>query len=161
MEKTVTIETRKCEKCDGTGHIVSDTSENIVCENCDGKGEYDIKIKFKSTANMATKYQAQFRRGFFKDFNKMVPSKKVKQQLQSGNVTPDDLDDIDLNIAFQMAWTMAKLADKNTPDPDTFLDQFGLFDMVFILPEIFELLLGNIDAEKKTLEMKKFVSQKR
>lgn len=71
-------------------------------------------------------------------------SKKKKQ-----DVTPKDLEVLDFEVFYNLAWIMAKTADTTIPEPIAWLEQFDEFPMAEIIPELQDMLLASIQTTKK------------
>lgn len=107
------------------------------------------EVKFKATAGLNYRYREQFNRDFLKDLQGL--QKKLEQNKNEGN----EFEIIDLQMFERIAWTMAKTADKTIPDIEEWLDQFDMFAITQILPEILSLVAEDaeqINAKKKTVE---------
>ena len=106
------------------------------------------EVAFRSSATVPRLYRAKFKRDIFKDLAKLESSYK-------GN--KDDGDDFaidDLEIFENVAYIMAYHADHSIPDNiDDWLDQFEMFSIYEVLPEILALwgtnLITDIESEKK------------
>lgn len=93
--------------------------------NIDGKD-----VRFKATASTIRQYRAKFGRDLLVDF----------QKLQSDAASGGDLSTEALLTFENMAYVMAKQADPQIPDtPDEWLDEFGMFSIYVVLPQIVEL----------------------
>ena len=111
--------------------------EKIV--NIDGKG-----VRFKASAAIPRLYRLKFRRDIFKDLTKL---EKAYSDKSEGGFEIDDLE-----IFENVAYIMAAHADENVPPTiDEWLDQFGMFSIYEVLPEILELWGSNLftDVEAK------------
>lgn len=87
------------------------------------------EVGFKATASTTKRYREKFNRDLFRDINSLLP------KVSSEELTVDDLECFQ-NIAYIMAWQY----DNGIPsDPDDWLDQFEMFDIYMILPQIIEL----------------------
>lgn len=87
------------------------------------------QVGFKATASTTKRYRQKFDRDLFRDIEKLIP--KVNEE----NLGVDDLECF-MNIAYIMAWQY----DNSIPsDPDDWLDEFEMFDIYLILPQIIEL----------------------
>ena len=87
------------------------------------------QVGFKATASTTKRYRDKFNRDLFRDISALVP--KMNEQ----SLSVDDLECF-MNIAYIMAWQY----DNTIPaDPDDWLDQFEMFDIYFVLPQIIEL----------------------
>lgn len=111
--------------------------EKIV--NIDGKG-----VRFKASAAIPRLYRLKFRRDIFKDLTKL---EKAYSDKPEGGFEIDDLE-----IFENVAYIMAAHADENVPPTiNEWLDQFGMFSIYEVLPEILELWGSNLftDVEAK------------
>ena len=89
----------------------------------------DREVGFKATASTIRRYRERFNRDLFADFTSIAPN------FEKGEVSANDLECFE-NIAYIMAWQY----DSSIPsDPDEWLDQFEMFDIYIVLPEIIEL----------------------
>jgi hypothetical protein len=111
--------------------------EKIV--NIDGKG-----VRFKASAAIPRLYRLKFRRDIFKDLTKL---EKAYSDKPEGGFEIDDLE-----IFENVAYIMAAHADESVPPTiNEWLDQFGMFSIYEVLPEILELWGSNLftDVEAK------------
>lgn len=106
------------------------------------------EVRFKSTAATPLRYKAQFGKDFFVELLKMGALEKLGK-LNSKTVRREDLEGLDFEVFYNIAWTMAKTADPSIPDPITWLDQFDEFPMIEIIPELQDMLLATIQGKKK------------
>src|SRR5690606_8925982 len=106
-------------------------------------------IRFKSTAATPLRYKAQFGKDFFAEIMKMGAIEKLGNLNNLDKVRPKDLDGLDFEVFYNLAWVMAKTADPSIPDPISWLDQFETFPMAEIIPELQDLILSNIQTKKK------------
>lgn len=89
----------------------------------------DREVGFKATASTTKRYRQKFNRDLFRDIEALMP-KATDQTLSA-----DDLE-VFMNIAYIMAWQY----DNTIPDnADDWLDQFEMFDIYIVLPQIIEL----------------------
>ena len=102
------------------------------------------EVNFKSTGATPFRYKAQFGEDFFKAITKM----QLLAELKDG-FTAENIDLIDFDTFYNLAWTMAKTADKDLPDPITWLDSFDSFPIVEIISELAELIISTIECKKK------------
>lgn len=105
------------------------------------------QVKFKSTAAYLLRYKAQFGRDAMQDLFKLHKAidKKTKEI--------KDLSALDLQIFFDMVWTLAKTADPALPPPMEWLDTFSSFPLIEHLPEWMDMIQnsfqGSVDSKKK------------
>ena len=111
--------------------------EKII--NIDGKD-----VKFKATAGTPRRYLSTFKRDMIKDLQTLT-----EQSQKEGTMSGESL-----QIFLDAAYIMAKQADpENVPnDPEEWLDNFSMFSVYEILPQIVELWGLQIDT---TVESKK------
>ncbi len=107
------------------------------------------QVKFKATAGTPKRYLATYKRDMLKDIQKL--SAESQKQAESGNWSTEML-----NLFLDIAYVMAKQADpENVPnDPDEWLDEFGMFSIHEILPQLIEL--WGIQSQT-TVEQKKSI----
>ena len=108
------------------------------------------EVAFRSSATVPRLYRAKFKRDIFKDLAKLESSYK-------GN-TEDGFAIDDLEIFENVAYIMAYHADHTIPDNiDDWLDQFDMFSIYEVLPEILALwgtnLITDIESKKNLNEV--------
>ena len=105
----------------------------------------DKEVKFKSSATIPRLYRIKFKRDIFKDLAKLEKSFKVNEQ---------SFEIEDLEIFENVAYIMAYHADKTIPPTiDEWLDEFEMFSIYEILPEILKIWGNNLQTDiqsKKT-----------
>ncbi|EHL17388.1 hypothetical protein HMPREF9630_00555 [Peptoanaerobacter stomatis] len=109
----------------------------------------DKPVRLRATASFLKIYNAQTGKDFIPTimpiFDKMIDS-SISDAIH--NIKGVQLIDV-----FNLIWALAKNADKDIPDPDTWLDSFENFPLDEIMPVVFELLLGtffSVNFQKKT-----------
>ena len=105
------------------------------------------KIPFRSSATVPRLYRAKFKRDIFKDLSRLEASYSKKKN-EDGSFAIEDLE-----IFENVAYIMAYHADHSIPDNiDDWLDQFEMFSIYEVLPEILALwgtnLITDIDSKK-------------
>ena len=103
-------------------------------------------VKFRSSATVPRLYRIKFGRDIFKDLAKLEKAYKGKEE-DGGELQIDDLE-----IFENVAYVMAFHADPTIPGTiDEWLDQFEMFSIYEVLPEILKLWGTNLitDAEAK------------
>lgn len=99
----------------------------------------DKEVKFRSSATIPRLYRIKFKRDIFKDLSKLEASYSKKKN-EDGSFAIEDLE-----IFENVAYIMAYHADPTIPDNiDDWLDQFEMFSIYEILPEILELWGSNL-----------------
>lgn len=111
--------------------------EKII--NIDGKD-----VKLKSTGAYLLRYKAQFKRDAVKDLMKLYESfDEETEELTDYNA-------LDMEMFYNMIWTLAKTADSNIPPPLEWLDTFSVFPLNDILPVAMELITSSIQTSVKS-----------
>ena len=95
------------------------------------------------------RYRNNFNRDFLKDLINL--QEKLKERTENGT----QFQAVDLDIFEKIAWCMAKTADDSIPQIENWLDQFETFDIMQVLPQIMELLVGNMEQINNTYSKKK------
>ena len=99
-------------------------------------------IPFRSSATVPRLYRAKFKRDIFKELSKLEKSYKGKTE------DGDEFQIDDLEIFENVAYIMAYHADNSIPASiDDWLDQFDMFSIYEVLPQILELWGDNLATE--------------
>ena len=105
----------------------------------------DREVTFKSSAAIPRLYRIMFKRDIFKDLTKLEKSYKDRDD------GTKELEIEDLEIFENVAYIMALHADPTIPKTiDEWLDQFEMFSIYEILPEILELWGSNLFTDVKS-----------
>ena len=100
------------------------------------------EVAFRSSATVPRLYRAKFKRDIFKDLSKL--EKSFSKQTDEGTELQID----DLEIFENVAYIMAFHADPSIPKTiDEWLDQFEMFSIYEVLPEILELWGENLQTQ--------------
>ena len=105
------------------------------------------EVTFKSSAAIPRMYRVKFGRDIFKDLSKLEQAYKANVGKESSSMQIEDLE-----IFENVAYIMAFHADPSIPKTiDEWLDQFDMFSIYQVLPEILELWGANLvtDIESK------------
>lgn len=103
----------------------------------------DKEVKFKASGATVRNYRQLFQRDLLMDVEQLNNEYKKK------NLTA-----VSLEVFENLAYTMARQADDSIPDTaDAWLDQFDMFSVYEILPQIVDL--WNISTESKVEAKKK------
>ena len=108
------------------------------------------EVAFRSSATIPRLYRAKFKRDIFKDLAKLESSYKGNKE--------DGFAIDDLEIFENVAYIMAYHADHSIPDNiNDWLDQFEMFSIYEVLPEILALwgtnLMTDIESKKNLNEV--------
>ena len=96
------------------------------------------QVKFKSTGAFLLRYKAQFGRDAIKDIYKMVGA----FDKETNEIT--DISVLDLEVFYNLVWTLAKTADPSLPPPMEWLDTFSEFPLIDIVPELMDMMFSCI-----------------
>ena len=110
------------------------------------------EVPFRSSATVPRLYRAKFNRDIFKDLTKLEQS--YSKRTEDG----DELQIEDLEIFENVAYIMAFHADPSIPKTiDEWLNQFDMFSIYQVLPQILELwgdnLVTEVEAKKGLAEV--------
>ena len=113
----------------------------------------DKEVTFRSSATIPRLYRMKFRRDIFRDLSKLEKSYKDRDD------GAKELEIEDLEIFENVAYIMAFHADPSIPGTiDEWLDQFDMFSIYEVLPEILELwgsnLFTDVSAKKNVAGQK-------
>ena len=105
------------------------------------------EVRFRSSAAIPRLYRIKFKRDIFKDLSKLEASYKGKTE-DGKEIQIEDLEIFE-NVAYIMAWH----ADPTIPGTiEEWLDEFEMFSIYQILPEILDLwgtnLVTDIQSKK-------------
>jgi len=104
------------------------------------------QVKFKSTGAFLLRYKAQFGRDALQDILKLQGAIDNKNQIKN-------IGALDLEVFYNLVWTLAKTADPSIPPPLEWLDEFSEFPLMDIIPEIvdmiFSCLTSTVESKKK------------
>ena len=105
-------------------------------------------ILFKSTGGSAIRYKAQFGKDYFADVVKLN-SLDALTKINDKDFKAGDLDGVDTNFFYNIAWVFAKTANKEIKDQLTWLDSFDEFPIIDIIPDLMELITSTLRTKKK------------
>ncbi len=106
-----------------------------------------IEVPFKASAAIPRMYRLKFGRDIYKDFSALQASMQ-----ENGDESGSSLNIDSLEVFENIAFVMAKHADPdNVPDsPDDWLEQFGVFSIYEILPELIALWGMNMETQAES-----------
>lgn len=112
------------------------------------------KVRFKTNGATPLRYKAQFGKDYFKEILKMAPLAKFGGKT---NFEAADLEALDFDIFFNIAWIMAKTAEPTIPEPLEWLEGFEEFPLIEIFPELQDLMIASLqgNSTKKKIPTKK------
>jgi len=104
------------------------------------------QVKFKSTGAFLLRYKAQFGRDAIQDILKLQGAIDNKNRIKN-------IDALNLEILYDLIWTLAKTANPSIPPPMEWLDEFSKFPVMDIIPEvtdmIYSCLSSTVQSKKK------------
>jgi len=104
------------------------------------------QVRFKSTGAFLLRYKAQFGRDALQDILRIQSAIDNKGRIKN-------IDTLDLEVFYNLVWTLAKTADPSIPPPLEWLDEFSEFPLIDIIPEIvdmiFSCLTSTVESKKK------------
>jgi hypothetical protein len=103
------------------------------------------QVKFKSTGAFLLRYKAQFGRDALQDIFKLQNAINSDGQLA-------DVNALDLEVIYDLVWTLAKTANPDILPPFEWLDSFSEFPLAEIVPEITDMIFSCLGS---TVESKK------
>ncbi len=100
------------------------------------------QVTFRASAAIPRLYRIKFQRDIYKDLA------ALENALGKNDEDKSNLDMFSLELFENIAYIMAKHADKSVPDtPEEWLDAFGTFSIYKVLPEIIELWGLNMKSD--------------
>lgn len=100
------------------------------------------QVPFRASAAIPRIYRIRFHRDIYKDL------KSLEGAVDSNDAENFTLDSFSLEMFENIAYVMAKHADKSIPDsPEEWLDQFNTFSIYQVLPKIIELWGLNVQTD--------------
>jgi hypothetical protein len=106
------------------------------------------QVKFKSNGATPLRYKAQFGSDFFKEVMKLAPLQHLKKKKKE-EINAADLESLDFEVFYNIAWVLAKTANPEIPEPLEWLDEFDEFPMIEIIPELQDMMLSTLQTKKK------------
>ena len=103
------------------------------------------QVKFKSTGAFLLRYKAQFGRDAIQDILRLQSAIDSKGRVKN-------IDTLDLEVFYNLIWTLAKTADPSIPPPLEWLDEFAEFPLSEIVPEVIDMIFASLGS---TVESKK------
>ncbi len=100
------------------------------------------QVPFRASAAIPRIYRIRFHRDIYKDL------KSLEGAVDNNDAENSTLDSFSLEMFENIAYVMAKHADKSIPDsPEEWLDQFNTFSIYQVLPKIIELWGLNVQTD--------------
>nr|DAT96170.1 MAG TPA: tail assembly chaperone protein [Caudoviricetes sp.] len=100
------------------------------------------QVPFRASAAIPRIYRIRFHRDIYKDL------KSLEGAVDNNDAENSTLDSFSLEMFENIAYVMAKHADKSIPDsPEEWLDQFNTFSIYQVLPKIIKLWGLNVQTD--------------
>jgi hypothetical protein len=96
------------------------------------------QVKFKSTGAFLLKYKIQFRRDALQDIF------KLKDAVDEETNEIKNIEALDLELFYNLIWSLAKTADPSIDPPMEWLDTFSEFPLIEIIPETIDMIFSCI-----------------
>lgn len=96
------------------------------------------EVPFKSSGAFLLRYKAQFKR------DALVELMKLSEGF--GQTKDMNLEKLDLELFYNLIWTLAKTADNTIPPVFEWLDSFDEFPVLEILTEVMELIMSTLES---------------
>lgn len=109
------------------------------------------KVRFKTNGAIPMRYKAQFGKDYFKEIFKMLPVTKLNKK--TNEIKAEDLESLDFEVFYNIAWIMAKTATPTIPEPLEWLGEFEEFPIADIFPELQELMMATLQSKKKAAQV--------
>lgn len=108
------------------------------------------EVTFRASAAIPRLYRNQFHRDIYRDLN------DLQKGMDKSDEESSTLDTFSLELFENIAWLMARHADKEVPGtPEEWLDEFSTFSIYEILPQIIELwglnVQQQVDSKKNSI----------
>lgn len=99
----------------------------------------DKSVRFEANALFPVKYKSLTGRDIFKD---------MKEIEKLANITAETIDQFNIDVLFDIAYTLAWFADRSIPERDEWLLSFDEFNIYEVLPQITGLLADSLATKK-------------
>ena len=100
------------------------------------------EVTFRASAAIPRLYRNQFHRDIYRDLN------ELQKGMDKSGEESSTLDTFSLELFENIAWLMARHADKEAPEtPEEWLDAFSTFSIYEILPQIIDLWGLNVEQQ--------------
>jgi len=96
-------------------------------------------VRFEANALFPVKYKQLTKRDIFKD---------MKEVEKLANITAETMDQFNIDILFDIAYTLAWFADRSIGERDEWLLSFDEFNIYEVLPQITGLLADSLTTKK-------------
>lgn len=114
------------------------------------------KIKLANNIKWLKIYKAQFLHDITPDIVPMLTAAlTIGAGIEDGRVEETslrealfDLANAELTTLMDITWAMAKCKDSNIPDPDTWLEELGVFPVDIIAPEVINMAAKGLVSSK-------------
>lgn len=117
-------------------------------------------VRFKATGGIGYRYKAQFGREYLADALELEEfaqsgeeiKRKVKHpdgKITIETVTQYDYTKLNLELLYNLLWTLAKTADDSIPPPQEWLDSFDAFPVMEIYGEVKDIMTANLKTDSK------------
>ena len=106
--------------------------------NIDGR-----EVKLKSTGAFLLRYKAQFKRDAIQDIF------KLENAIDAETQEIKNIEVLDMEVFYNLIWTLAKTGDPNIKPPLEWLDGFDEFPLMDIIPEVLDMIFSCMSSTTK------------
>lgn len=108
------------------------------------------EVKLAATSGALYRYREEFKSDFLRDLTDLESKlKKIKKSENQDENRLEEFKQCQLEMFERIAYTMAKTADPSIPPIDRWLDNFNMFSIYEVLPEIMEIASSNFMSNQK------------
>lgn len=111
------------------------------------------EVRFKATGGIGYRYKAQFGREYLADAMMLegfaASAHTVKRH--GKELTEYDYTKLNLELLYNLLWTLAKTADDSIPPPQEWLDSFDAFPVMDVYSQVRDILEANLRTDGKNV----------
>lgn len=110
------------------------------------------EVKMNATSGALYRYREQFKSDFLTDLadiDKKIRKIKKTENSEDEDSKLEEFQQCRLEIFERIAWAMAKTSDPTIPTIDRWLDNFKMFAIYEVLPDIMELVTSMFMSNQK------------
>lgn len=110
-----------------------------------------VPVRFKATGGIGYRYKAQFGREYLVDAMALEDFAASAHTVKRGGKerTEYDYTKLNLELLYNLLWTLAKTADETIPPPMEWLDSFDAFPVMDIYAQVRDILETNLKVENR------------
>lgn len=109
------------------------------------------KVRFRNSGAVMLRYKMQFGKEFLAELAQMEEAVQTRKVKGKDTVVSYDLEKFNLEVMYNILWTLAKNADNSIPEPLEWLDSFEEFPVFDIFQQIEEILSNDLKIDRKNV----------